>query len=204
MARRAWHPSSDTRNEILDEVERQLFANGMNATTVGSVAKQLGMSPSNIFKNFGSKAGLIDALVERELMRIDAAFECEAHSDSAADNLRTLARFFLGSHLRHKLSNPHVDVLISIAFETPKCVLAFKSQILKRIENIIAEGIKNGEFPQRDVVISSETVLDALTLIMDPLQLMKPANTENLDNLRARADRLIEFVIGGLRMPLVR
>ena len=80
MARRTWHPSADTRNEILDETERQLRANGMTATTVGSVARELGMSPANIFKNFGSKAGLVDALVQRDLLQIDAMCDRELQS----------------------------------------------------------------------------------------------------------------------------
>ena len=42
--------------------------------TVGSIAKALDMSPANIFKNFGSKAGLIDAVAFRKLdQRLAAA-----------------------------------------------------------------------------------------------------------------------------------
>ena len=75
MARRPWHKSADTRAEILDEAERQLETLGYADMTIGSIARALGMSPANIFKNFGNKAGLIDAVALRWVMMLDAAID---------------------------------------------------------------------------------------------------------------------------------
>ena len=204
MARRTWHPSADTRNEILDETERQLRANGMTATTVGSVARELGMSPANIFKNFGSKAGLIDALVQRDLLQIDAMCDRELQSGPAADRIRSIIRYFFRCNARINVDLPHLDTIVSMATDTPKSVVAFRNRLQQRVEAVIREGILSGEFANRDAALAAETVLDALILVMSPLEMRNASLHMDFDALELRCERLVEFVIGGLRMPLVK
>ena len=103
MARRSWHKSADTRTEILNEAERQLQAVGYAAVTIGSIAKALGMSPANVFKNFGNKAGLIDAVALRWVLLLDAALDTTSGITPASQRLRAMARLILETHLVHRI-----------------------------------------------------------------------------------------------------
>lgn len=56
-----------TREAILDAAERQFLGNGFMATTVASIATEVGISSDTIFKSFGGKAGLVRAICHRGL-----------------------------------------------------------------------------------------------------------------------------------------
>src|SRR3546814_1627798 len=64
-------PQEQTRQEnierILDSAERLFKHYGYTKTNVADIARDLGMSPANIYRFFGSKADIHQALAQRML-----------------------------------------------------------------------------------------------------------------------------------------
>jgi AcrR family transcriptional regulator len=55
------------REAVLDAAERQFMRDGYAATTMATIAREVGVSVDTIYKAFGGKAGLVRALFERGL-----------------------------------------------------------------------------------------------------------------------------------------
>ena len=55
------------REAVLDAAERQFLRNGYAATTMATIAREVGVSVDTIYKAFGAKAGLVRAIFERGL-----------------------------------------------------------------------------------------------------------------------------------------
>ncbi|MBR7551869.1 helix-turn-helix transcriptional regulator, partial [Mycobacterium tuberculosis] len=62
---RGEHDKLDTRSRIMIEAERLFRHFGYNKTTVADIAREMGMSPANIYRFFASKAALMEAMAER-------------------------------------------------------------------------------------------------------------------------------------------
>ena len=56
-----------TYDAVLDAARKGFLAEGFAATTIASVASAAGVSVETVYKNFGSKTGLVSALWERGL-----------------------------------------------------------------------------------------------------------------------------------------
>ncbi len=74
--------SSTTRDRILDAADVLLQRLGPAKMGVVDVARSLGMSHANVYRHFGSKAALRDAVVERWLHKVSAPLAAIAHSDA--------------------------------------------------------------------------------------------------------------------------
>jgi AcrR family transcriptional regulator len=55
------------REAVLDAAERQFTRDGYAATTMATIAREVGVSVDTIYKAFGGKAGLVRAIFERGL-----------------------------------------------------------------------------------------------------------------------------------------
>ena len=60
-------PSQDVEQNLLDAAEAVLVREGLAGVTVRAVAAEAGVAPMGVYNRFGSKDGLIDALVMRSL-----------------------------------------------------------------------------------------------------------------------------------------
>ena len=201
MARRSWHKSADTRAEILDEAERQLQAVGYAEMTIGSIAKALGMSPANIFKNFGNKAGLIDAVALRWVMEIDAAIETTDHIPSASFRLRSMAHLILKTHLAGGEAPARLAIMIGFDSTPPPSAMAFFHRLLHRLEKLIDEGIAEEEFAPCDSSVTAAAVCDCLITILDPAAVRRGRTMFSVEEMTRKCDHLLDFVIRGLRAP---
>ena len=74
---------TDTRTRTLDAAERLFFSDGIAVTGVDAVAREAGVSVVTLYKHFGSKDGLVGAVLSRRLDAWDAAWQ--AQIDRAAD-----------------------------------------------------------------------------------------------------------------------
>ncbi len=198
MTRRPWHKSADTRAEILDEAERQMLTLGYADMTIGSVAKALGMSPANIFKNFGNKAGLIDAVALRWVMEIDAVIETTAHITPASSRLRALAHLILEMHLARGETQARLAIMIGLDSTLPPSALAFFHRLLERLEKLIDDGVAGGEFAPCDGPVTAATVCDCLVTILDPAAVLRARSLFTVEEMTEKCDQLIDFVIRGL------
>jgi TetR/AcrR family transcriptional regulator, repressor of the ameABC operon len=202
MARRPWHPSTDTRAEILDEAERQLQSVGFEALTMGSIAKALGMSPANVFKNFGNKSGLVDAVVLRLLMDIDRSLDTTETIRPAPERLRVLIRQIVESQLSQGKRNAKIAVIIGTYLVLPPSAIAFYNRLIDRFKRLLDDGIAEGEFAATDTSLAAEVVGDCFIGIIDPANLWRMSTVFSPEEVTKKCDQLVEFVLKGLRVGL--
>jgi AcrR family transcriptional regulator len=77
-----------TRQRILDAALALFGANGYGATSIAAVAREAGVVPETIYATFGSKRGMIDALIDlaappEVIARLDADWHAKAGDPSA-------------------------------------------------------------------------------------------------------------------------
>lgn len=65
MAKKNHKSSEEARNTILDAAEKLLVKSGLAGLKISAIANTAGMAHPNIIHHFGSREGLIQALVER-------------------------------------------------------------------------------------------------------------------------------------------
>src|SRR5438045_368287 len=90
------HVETDTRERILVVAERLFRQSGYQKTTVADIAKELRMSPANVYRFFGSKKA-IDEGVARVLMGgvDDVAHDSGVKPGTAAPQARQIELFVI-------------------------------------------------------------------------------------------------------------
>lgn len=72
---------AQSRGVILDAAERLMATRGYAATSISDIRKACGLPPSSIYWHFGSKEGVLAAVMERGAERFFAAVPADASAD---------------------------------------------------------------------------------------------------------------------------
>lgn len=76
-----------TRDAILEVARRRFFDEGFAATTITSIASEVGVSVDTIYKGYGGKPGLVRAIYEQGL-----AGEHPVHAETRSDAMQATER----------------------------------------------------------------------------------------------------------------
>ena len=154
-------PENAARQEnvvrILDAAERVFRLYGYAKTTVADIAKELGMSTANIYRFFGSKVEIHQALCSRMLnASYEMALACAALPVSAEQRLREYAMGQYRFTVETMMDSEKVHEMVIIAIERDWHVI---DQYIDRLEiilrDIIAEGMASGEFKPGDADLAA-------------------------------------------------
>ncbi|MDP9835964.1 AcrR family transcriptional regulator [Neorhizobium huautlense] len=193
--------AGDVRSEnitrILDTAERLFRHYGYTKTNVADIAKELGMSPANIYRFFASKAEIHQALARRMLAAsYDLAVANVRSGKTAAEGLRLYA---LGQHrmtLETMLHENKVHEMVVVAIEQQwKVIEEHIERIRVLVAELIDQGIKAGEFRQQDVEIASDCFMQATVSLCHP-QIIADCLAERR---HATPEDLVEFAVRALR-----
>lgn len=187
----------DNVEKILDSAERLFRHYGYTKTNVADIARDLGMSPANIYRFFASKADIHQALARRMLAVQYEALAANMHRPASAEE--RLKSHFL---LQHRLvvetmldeEKVHEMVLVAIDQQWP-VIEEHMSRVRGLVEAVIAEGIKAGEFRQQDVRLASECFMHAGVYFCHPQLVAKKPPPDQV----MTPDALIEFALRALR-----
>ena len=80
-------PSRDVQSALVDAAEAVLVRDGPAAVTVRAVAVEAGVAPMGVYNRFGSKEGLVDALLVRGFEGLQRAVAAQGELDPI-DRLR--------------------------------------------------------------------------------------------------------------------
>lgn len=83
--------SRDIESSLLQAADAVLRRDGADGVTVRSVATEAGVAPMGVYSRFGSKEGLMDALLVRALGEVRVAVAARGESDPV-ERLRASAR----------------------------------------------------------------------------------------------------------------
>lgn len=190
-------PRRDTAKRILDEAERLFRHYGFTKTTVGDIARELGMSPANIYRFFASKSAIHEALVERMLVQYEVMLqEISARPISAADRLRIAVLAHYDATIAQMMDETKVHEMVLVALDehwsTIDRHLKRMAQIMTRI---IAEGIAAGEFAEQDPALAARCFRASVISLCHPTVVAQC----RVDRDVANAADLIEFALRALK-----
>jgi AcrR family transcriptional regulator len=159
-----------TRRLILDAAKANLRRYGADKTTVVDIARALGMSHSNVYRFFRSKAELLDAVVD-EWLADEAALLARfaAPPGLAGERMERLAVGLL-ARKRAKLADDAElsELYHRILAARPAVTARMEGATLATFERIIADGIANGEFAPLDVPAAARVARRAILSFLDP------------------------------------
>lgn len=182
---------------ILDSADRLFRHYGYAKTNVADIARDLGMSPANIYRFFASKVEIHQAVCGRMLSAAyRMALETSKLPISAADRIRRY------THDQHRLTvemmmdQEKVHEMVVVAIERDWHVIEkHVERINDLIAEIIREGIADGEFAEQDARAAARCISAATVTLCHPQMVAQCLTKEN----RATPDELIEFAIRALK-----
>lgn len=182
---------------ILDAAERLFRHYGYAKTNVADIARDLGMSPANIYRFFASKTEIHQAICGRMLAgSYQQASDISRLPISAADRLR---RYLHAEHqliVTAMLDHEKVHEMVIVAIERDWHVIEKHiDRMHELLEEIIRQGIAAGEFAEQDPAIAARCFGAATVNMCHPQLVAQCLAKPN----RATAEELIEFAIKALR-----
>ena len=187
----------DTRTRILDEAERLFRHYGYTKTTVADIARELDMSPANVYRFFQSKSAIHEALADRMVADVEiGALRIARLPLSAEERLRLFVVEKHKATVATMLDQRKVHEMVSVALEEQWGVI---ERHLDRVTGIIAmvikEGIANGEFADRDPDLAARCFFASVISVCHPQVVAQCLEKPN----RATPEELADFAIRALK-----
>src|SRR5438477_2454356 len=189
------HVEPDTRERILVVAERLFRQIGYQKTTVADIAKELRMSPANVYRFFDSKKAIHEGVarglmgeVEVEARRIATA------PGPAAIRLREMMKTIHRMNSERYVGDSKLHEMVEIAMEESWDVcVAHMELITQTIGAVIAQGAASGEFEVTDVPLAAMCACTAMMRFFHP-QMIAQCATKPGPSL----DQMIDFVLASL------
>jgi AcrR family transcriptional regulator len=189
------HIETDTRERILVVAERLFRQIGYQKTTVADIAKELRMSPANVYRFFDSKKAIHEG-VARTLMGgvEDVAQTIASRPGPATARLRELMTTINRMNSERYIGDSKLHEMVEIAMEESwEVCVAHMQTITETIAGVIAQGVASGEFEAADVPLAAMCVCTGMMRFFHPQMIAQCANKPG-----PSLDQMIDFVIGGL------
>jgi AcrR family transcriptional regulator len=185
----------NTRSRIMDQADVLFRQFGYSKTTVADIARELDMSPANIYKFFASKNAIIQACADRNLDRIKEDLTQVARAKTgAAERLLDVILSIYRCHQDHFRNERQIYKLVITATEENwSCMRIFKEFLTKTLTEIIEDGVRSGEFRQVDAAATTRILLDSFTWITNPI-LFKELKELNPDDVESRASAQVQLL----------
>jgi AcrR family transcriptional regulator len=159
-----------TIDRILDAAEDVLRRFGPAKATVVDVARALGVSHGSVYRHFGSKAELRDAVASRWLNRVSAPLDEIAYENGPAKERlrRWLDRLIKIKHSK-VLDDPELFATYTeLAADAREVAAEHVSRLAASLARIVEDGIERGEFAPTDPAIAGRAVLHATSRFHHP------------------------------------
>jgi AcrR family transcriptional regulator len=189
------HVEPDTRERILVVAERLFRQLGYQKTTVADIAKELRMSPANVYRFFDSKKAINEG-VARNLMGgvEDAAKKIAAAPGPAAARLRELMTTIHRMNSERYVGDTKLHDMVEIAMEESwQVCVAHMELITAVIAEVIAQGAASGEFRVANVPLAAICACTAMIRFFHPQMIAQCATKPG-----PSINEMIDFVLAGL------
>src|ERR1700720_4401035 len=142
------HIESDTQERILVVAERLFRQIGYQKTTVADIAKELRMSPANVYRFFDSKKAIHEGVARIMMGEVEEAAQAIlAGPGSATARLRELLTTVHRMNSERYVGDSKLHEMVEIAMEESwEVCLAHMQCITETIGSVIADGAAPGEF----------------------------------------------------------
>jgi AcrR family transcriptional regulator len=160
----------DTQKLIVEVAERLFRQFGFQKTTVADIARELHMSPANIYRFFTAKSEINEAVCLDLLSQIEAEAEKIAASrGTAAQKIRNLFSSVEKTHHKLFMFDRKLHDLIEAAITENWAIMRRHTVRMAAIlEQIIGGGMVSDEFPAGDAALASRLVNTACLRFCHP------------------------------------
>jgi len=192
---------TEIRGRIVDTAAQLYRQIGHGKTTVSDIARRMSMSSANVYRFFGSKRAIEEAVAARLFGEVlSVATHGAGCQRSAAERLHFTLQVIEHLHADRRADNGKLYelVLVSMIEQWP-VARAYADAIHSAVAAIIAEGQANGEFRAGDPASFAGSVLTATCAHIHPFA--APACSVFA---RASLGDMISFCVGALRPVLQR
>jgi len=185
----------DTRRLIIEAAERLFLQMGFHKTTVADIARELQMSPANIYRFFTNKSEINEAVCVGLLGKIEAEAEKIAASRSTAtQRIRNLFGAVEKTHHKRYMFDRKLHDLIDTAISENWAIMRRHNECVAAIlEQIIASGMASGEFPPGDATLVAGLVNTACIRFRDPRLIL-----EHEGEPEPTLDQMIDFCLAAI------
>jgi AcrR family transcriptional regulator len=186
---------TDTRERILVVAERLFRQIGYQKTTVADIAKELRMSPANVYRFFDSKKAIHEGVARGLMGEVEVETQRIAQTHGpAATRLRELMKTVHRMNRERYVGDSKLHEMVAIAMEEDWDVcVAHMELITGTIGSVIAEGAASGEFEVADVQVAALCACSGMIRFFHPQMIAQCANKPG-----PSIDQMIDFVIAGL------
>jgi len=189
------HVETDTRERILVVAERLFRQIGYQKTTVADIAKELRMSPANVYRFFDSKKAIHEGVARSLMGEVEDVVNAVAtRRGPAASRLRELLTTIHRMNSERYVGDAKLHEMVEIAMEESwEVCMAHMERITETIGSVIADGAASGEFEAADVPLAALCACTAMIRFFHPQMIAQSVNKPG-----PSLDQMIDFVLAGL------
>jgi AcrR family transcriptional regulator len=189
------HIEPDTRERILVVAERLFRQIGYQKTTVADIAKELRMSPANVYRFFDSKKAIHEGVAQVLMGEVeDAARTIVSKRGPAAQRLRELVTTIHRMNSERYVGDAKLHEMVEIAMEESwEVCVAHMQRLTETIAGVIAEGAASGEFRAPDVALAAMCTCTAMMRFFHPQMI-----AQAVDKPGPSLDQMVDFILAGL------
>lgn len=182
----------DTQLRIMEVAERLFGQIGFQKTTVADIARELHMSPANVYRFFSAKAEINEAVARRLLGLVEVAVATVAKRHGAASLLlRESIAVIEKQNAQRFLENRKLHELVETAFNENWPVVHEHVQKLNGVlAEIIERGNEEGEFHVEDCELAAILVRSACIRFCHPRLMVECAQDPE-----PTIDQMIDFCL---------
>ena len=186
----------ETRARIVEVAERLYREIGFQKTTVADIARELRMSPANVYRFFGSKAEINGAVANHVLSSIVAASAAIVDGPgSAGERLRALVRNNEKMNAERFVGERKLHEMVEVALNDEWPIVTEYVQTMRMLMGrLVAEGVASGEFAAIDPA-QGAALVQASTICYCHPRLM----VECQDKPVPSCDEMVDFVLKALK-----
>ena len=189
------HIEPDTRERILVVAERLFRQLGYQKTTVADIAKELRMSPANVYRFFDSKKSIHEGVCRVLMGEVEEAGRViMAKRGSAAGRLRELITTIHRMNSERYVGDAKLHEMVEIAMqESWEVCVAHIQTITQTIAGVIAQGVATGEFEVADIPLAAQCTCHAMIGYFHPQMIAQAQNKPG-----PSIDQMVDFVLASL------
>jgi AcrR family transcriptional regulator len=189
------HIEPDTRERILVVAERLFRQLGYQKTTVADIAKELRMSPANVYRFFDSKKSIHEGVCRVLMGEVEEAGRAiMAKPGSAAGKLRELITTIHRMNSERYVGDAKLHEMVEIAMqESWEVCVAHIQTITQTIAGVIAQGVASGEFEVTDIPLAAQSTCHAMIGYFHPQMIAQAQNKPG-----PSIDQMVDFVLASL------
>lgn len=186
----------DTRQRIVETAERLFRQLGFQKTTVADIARELGMSSANVYRFFGAKSEINEAVCRHLMGEVEQAAEAiAAETSSASDRLRKLIHTINTMNGERYIDDRKLHEMVAVALsDNWPIVLAHIERMGAIYGKVIADGMAGGEFRVCDVPAAAKIVHTATIRFCHPRLMVECADVPS-----PSIDDMVDFCLRALR-----